>query len=178
MPETHRLFFALWPAEALRKQIAAQTAPAVAQVASRPVPAHHLHVTLVFLGNVPAAYMPTLIELGRTIRFPGCELTFDRFAVWQPAQVLVLKASAMPEPLLQLVDTLQQRLRQAGFGIEDRSYCAHVTLARKVREVVSDMPTANIHWSAPDFVLAESMHGPDGVQYQVLETFSGTSCST
>lgn len=155
-----------------------QTAPIMAQFACRPVPANDLHVTLVFLSNVPAARMPTLIELGHAIRFSGCELTFDHFAVWQPARVLVLTTSTMPEPLLQLVDTLRQCLRQAGFSIEDRPYRAHVTLARKVREAISDTPMANIHWSARDFVLVESMHGLDGVQYRVLEIFSGRQRST
>ena len=47
---TLRLFFALWPDDALRTALAAATAPAIAQVAGQVVPPGNLHVTLAFLG--------------------------------------------------------------------------------------------------------------------------------
>ena len=50
-----RLYFALWPDAALRATIARVAAGPAAVAGGRAVPAADLHVTLAFLGGVPAA---------------------------------------------------------------------------------------------------------------------------
>jgi len=52
-PATRRLFFALWPDEATREQLAHITRKAVRGSGGRPIPVENLHSTLVFLGSVP-----------------------------------------------------------------------------------------------------------------------------
>ena len=66
-----RLFFALWPSDVLRAELAAAAASACAQVKGEPVPPRNLHVTLVFLGSAPGAALAPLIEAGGQEPWPA-----------------------------------------------------------------------------------------------------------
>ena len=170
MPDTRRLFFALWPSTELRDVLAARMA-AMMHMPCRPMAPSNLHVTLAFLGSVATARVAELITLARDIQFNACELVFDHLAIWKQARVLVLTASRMPEPLQQLADVLQLRSNQTGFPMDARTFRPHVTLARDVRIHASDAAIAPIVWPAHDFVLVESVSTESGVQYKVMDTF-------
>lgn len=172
MIPTRRLFFALWPGETLRTQIAVRTAAAIEHTPGRAMMPGNLHVTLAFIGSVSAQRLPVLIELGDRLRLSPCELVFDRLAIWKQARVMVLTASTVPQPLLQLVTELQIQLNAAGFRLDQRRYCPHVTLAREVRAAERSDCTAPVIWPASNFVLVESLSTAAGVQYQVLATFA------
>jgi 2'-5' RNA ligase len=127
-----RLFLALWPDEATRDSLlAAQRAwtwPAGAAV----VPREKLHVTLHFLGAVPAtrfAALQPLLEL----RGEPFTLVADgaRQHVW-PGGIAVMELEA-PPALQRLHAALGQALREQQFAVEERPYRPHVTFARKAR---------------------------------------------
>ena len=170
MPDTRRLFFALWPTAELRDALVARMA-AMTHMPCRPMAPSNLHVTLAFLGSVSNARVADLMALARGIQFTACELAFDRLAVWKQARVLVLTAAQVPEPLQQLVDELQSRLNEAGFSVDARPFRPHVTLARDVKISASDEEILPIVWPARDFVLVESVSTESGVQYKVIATF-------
>ena len=86
-----RLFLALWPAPALREALAARADGWTWTPAARRTPADKLHVTLHFLGDVAPARLPAL-RTGLAVDWTGCELVFDREAVW-PGGIAVLEAS-------------------------------------------------------------------------------------
>jgi RNA 2',3'-cyclic 3'-phosphodiesterase len=171
MPDTRRLFFALWPMPEQRNQLAAHMA-AMVPIPCRPMAPDNLHVTLAFLSSVSAASVSDLLELGSRVNFVGCDITFDRLAIWKQARVLVLTASHLPGELQQLADELQAHLKAARFHTDDRPFRPHVTLARDVRVQASDTATTPFLWTVQNFVLVESISTTQGVRYQVLTTFT------
>jgi 2'-5' RNA ligase len=73
-----RLFFALWPDEALRLHLqeAATTIPT--EAGGRRVPGANLHLTLHFIGNVYFEQMDCLQAAARTVDASAFDLTIDR----------------------------------------------------------------------------------------------------
>src|SRR5262249_17583039 len=71
----------------------------------RPVPAHNLHTTVLFLGSVAESRVPDLVAIGARAaavapRGPGAappQLVFDRVEFWEKARVLVATASGTGE---------------------------------------------------------------------------------
>src|SRR5579883_616458 len=62
---TRRLFFALWPDEAMREAMVQAIREPVRASGGRPVHAGNLHVTLAFLGAVPERRLTELAEAAR-----------------------------------------------------------------------------------------------------------------
>src|SRR5579859_6565187 len=91
---TRRLFFALWPNEALRAAFAHSVHGAAKACGGRPVPADNLHVTLAFLGSVPQRQLSELQSIAGQVAqtFPvewvPLHLRFERLEHWKKAQVL------------------------------------------------------------------------------------------
>lgn len=174
MSDTRRLFFALWPTAGLRSRLAGYAHELVAGRQCRLVPPGNLHVTLAFIGTVPASETATLIRIGRGLALTACELVFDGWAIWRQAGVLVLTASSVPQQLQTLAAALHDQATAAGFKLDSRPYRPHVTLARKVPGPAGAEKSAVIAplaWPVRDFVLVESLSTAAGVQYKVLATF-------
>jgi 2'-5' RNA ligase len=172
---TLRLFFALWPSDAQRKALVAATAAAVAQVECHPVPPGNLHVTLAFLGQVPARSVADLLVAGGQGDYPALDLAFDRLEYWPKPRVLVALASQEPAAGPRLVDRLWRRIEPLGIRRESRPWQAHLTLARKVRRppaaglAMSAMPAQAAAKAAPwRLALVESVTHTQGARYRLL----------
>ena len=166
-----RLFFALWPDDALRSTLA----PRLAELqpggrgAGRPQSPAQWHVTLEFLGPVPAARLSAAEGAAASVRAAPFELVLDTVEHWRRPEVLCLTARIAPAPLVSLVTQLRGALAERGFEPERRAYRAHLTLARKVTHAV-DVPVFQpIHWPALDFALVESVTDRAGSRYTPLE---------
>jgi 2'-5' RNA ligase len=185
---TKRLFFALWPDEALRAAVARATHKAVRASGGRSVPARNLHVTLLFLGSVAADRLPQLEALAARVAganvAPPSELVFDRIEHWEKPRVLV--ATASPSPGVAIAGALAAKLFEAtsrvGFAPDLKSlgfvddvtlgeFRPHVTLARKVAHPVPAADIEPVPWRVTQFALVDSRRGPDGSEYSVLATF-------
>ena len=169
-PESkHRVFFALWPSDVLRGQIARQTQQLARAAGGRPIPAGNLHVTLLFLGAVT---LPTLTEVANAasrLRLSSFEIEFDQATVWPRSNVLVLGASRSPAALRLLVEGLRISALQAEAVLEPEDYRPHITLARNVERLRHSLPESpRIRWSAKEFVLVESKSGSEGSVYTVI----------
>ena len=104
---TQRLFFALWPEEALQRQLAMAAAALLPQTAGRRVRPENLHCTLVFLGNVEAGQRLCVEAAATTLApTPSFTLVFDRFGYFRGPQVAWLGCSYTPPVLLDLVAQL------------------------------------------------------------------------
>jgi len=164
-----RLFTALWPNAATRAAIAQWQRAWDWPHQAAPVPADRLHITLHFLGSVPAE---RLSELKQALRVP-----FEPFAlelvqgkVW-PNGVAVLEPDSVPPPLTRLHTALGRTLAGLALPMETRPYRPHVTLARRAKGAIAPPPGLVAHWQASDgYVLVRSM--PGGAGYEVLERFS------
>lgn len=150
---TRRLFFALWPDEVERAALAA-AAHRLFPLSGRPVAATDLHVTLAFIGAVPAARAERFIAL--TGRLAPVAVTFDAVECWTRSRVLVATARSIPPGLQTIVDELWQRLDRLGVAREPRPFRPHVTLARDVRHWRGASNWLPVTWTTREIQLLES----------------------
>lgn len=165
-----RLFLALWPEDAERRQLAALAASVAGR---RRIRDANLHLTLVFLGATDpdrlAAYQIALADLP----IPSLTLMLDRYGYWPQSRILWLGCNETPPKLVELLADLHQRLRRCGFTPERRAFQAHVTLARHFPgPLPKQAPTSPIHWPVASVALVESLQGESGCYYRVLNSWS------
>ncbi len=173
-----RLFFALWPGEALRAALAARTHPMLAAGEGRAVPAGDFHVTLAFLGQVAEHRLAQALCLGAAVanemgsRTSALAITFDHIEYWPRAQLVCAAAGPQSGGAAgQLAELLRTRLGAAGFAPDLKAFRAHVTLARKVRLPITERPFPPTAWQLSEFALVESRTSASGSLYSVLSTW-------
>jgi len=171
-----RLFFALWPDEALRSALHRETRARVRHCGGKPVPAANLHLTLAFLGNVPDERLDAVRTAAGALGAPRLLLTLDRYGWFDAAQVLWIGCSESPAPLRQLAAELGHLMAEvAGLNTDLRPFHPHVTLARKVRNPPELRPPRPVEWPVSGFALVESVTDPAGAKYEVLENFGASA---
>ncbi len=165
--EFQRLFFALWPDDAVRVRLR-RCATGLPRHGGKPVPADNLHITLAFLGAVDAATRNCLEQRADAIRIPPFQLVFNRSGHWRRPQVLWLGCGDEPPGVLALASALKGVQLDCGLEPEARPFQTHLTVARKVRKARSDLLPEPVVWPVSDFVLVRSDTRPEGAVYQVL----------
>lgn len=164
-----RLFLALWPAPPLQSRIAAHMARWQWPAAARRTPPERLHLTLHFLGDVPAARVPALRQLPQP-PWEGCTLAFDAAMLW-PGGIAVLEARAVPPALARLHEALGTGLRAAGFTLEERRYRPHLTLARRAQGAAPPPSFEPLQWrTGTGYVLVRSL--PAGGGYTPVQSWA------
>jgi 2'-5' RNA ligase len=164
----HRLFFALWPTDALRAALEPGIRALQPDGAGRPQRPDQWHLTLEFLGPVPAARLADARVAADAVHAPCCEILLDAVEFWRRPEVLCLVARETPPALVDLVDQLRRALAGRGFQVESRPFRAHLTLARKVHQPVDTAPFAPLHWPVESFALVESVTDRAGSVYTAL----------
>lgn len=167
----HRLFFALWPADELRSALAPRIRALQPAGVGRPQRPDQWHVTLEFLGPVPASRVGAAREAAVQVRGSPCEVVFDAVEFWRRPEVLTLVARALPPPLDSLVTQLRTALAARGFEPESRPFRAHLTLSRKVVTPVSPVTFEPLRWPVTDFALVESITDRSGSVYTPLASW-------
>ena len=104
-----------------------------------------MHLTLVFLGEVPDVLAARLVEaMAAPIVHPPFEIAIGGIGVFpperarKPPRVLWIGVAHGAEPTIALQQAVVARLAAAGASIEDREFHPHLTLARWRRSVWSD----------------------------------------
>jgi len=179
---TRRVFFALWPDEALRVALAHATRKAVKACGGRPVPAESLHITLVFLGSVPERRIPELTSIARIVAdtVPADavppRLTFDRIEHWKKSHILCATVGEQSTGSLASITALAEKLKgeavSAGFTPDLKPFRAHVTVARKVARSTRSLDMHSVLWDCNGFALVESRTAATGAVYSVIESWS------
>jgi 2'-5' RNA ligase len=166
-----RLFFALWPSDEVRAQIAADAGRMIEDGGAPTVPAINYHITLAFLGFVSASSLPDIVAAMRNVRFLPCEITLDHTGYWPRSRIAWLAPNDYPLVLSALVDDLWNKLAGLGFRTEARQYRPHVSLCRNVSGGLAMRLKVPVVWPVSSFVLAESNPSAEGPVYTVLEHF-------
>lgn len=177
------MFFALWPDEGQRSGLVHATAKAVRACGGRPVPAANLHVTLCFLGSVPAARVAELGAVARRVAASRASaaapvrLEFQRLEHWVRPQLLCALAAAPASSAAtstgeDLARGLGDAASSAGFSPDLKPFRAHVTLARKVVKARFDERIRPLRWEFTAFALIESRTLAAGPAYSVIESYA------
>jgi 2'-5' RNA ligase len=166
MSERQRLFFALWPSEALREALA-PLHKLKRECGGRAVATAKLHITLNFLGSIDGDTRDCLEQAAAEIAVPPFELILDQFGYWRRPRVVWFGCGETPDPLRQLVSELNRAIEGCGLQPERRPYHAHLTLLRKARQAPIEA-APKLRWPLTEFVLVESITNPEGVEYRVL----------
>jgi 2'-5' RNA ligase len=167
---TRRLFFSLWPDDALRAGLN-RAVGAVQAGNGRIVSASTFHLTLVFMGNVPVTKRPEIDAIASAIRIPPFRLCLDRYGYFEGPRVTWLGPSVTPEPLAELYALLFGGLRDAGLTVEERVYRPHVTLVRSSPPPPRQVLDPPLEWQVSEFLLVESRILVQGALYRLLRTW-------
>jgi 2'-5' RNA ligase len=162
-----RLFFALWPDDAVRARLNQAGEDLLGKRVKR-VPAANLHLTLAFAGAVTAPVRQCLQAAAGDIRCPAFELSIEHVGYWSRPRIYWAGPVHTPPPLWSLAGLLQTALGECGLQTETRPYQPHITLARKIQRVPDITRFAPIGWSIRHFSLLESVTGPRAASYQIL----------
>ena len=173
-----RLFFALWPDEHVRDGIDAAAASLRTTHAPRGRWIAHprWHLTLQFLGDVPASIAGDAARAADTVRAEAFDLTLDTAGSFRNRDIpWWLGCTHTPPALRHLHETLGAALRQAGVRHDDRKpLVAHVTVLRDADRVLPPTPIASVPWPVRDFVLVHSVLGGKA-EYRVIGRWALTS---
>jgi 2'-5' RNA ligase len=162
-----RLFFALWPDDDVTRQLREIARQLKLESCSRWVDPKNYHVTLAFVGEVPATKLAVLQQIGRAMCAPRFNFTCDSIEFWQGSQVVVAAVRAAPPGLLDLWGKLNSALE-----LPRETLRAHVTLARKVAQAPVLQAMSPVVWRATNFSLIRSDTGGVESAYTVLDTWS------
>ena len=167
--DSRRLFFALWPSDEFRAQIEATTFPAVRAGGGRPIPPRNFHVTLLFLGEIPAEKFPAIQQAGAGLAGgPAFQLEFDGIESWG-RKVLCLTSSTPPVAALDLAERLRASLRGQLKQLDERPYSPHITVARDLPRGRPMQKIETLLQKVNDYALVESVRDASGSRYTVLE---------
>ena len=168
-----RLFFALWPDEAVRRNCAG-IAKAIARPGEVRVRPDNLHATLTFLGPVDAKTEAALIAAASDISVPSLTLCFDTLCYWSKPRIICLTAQRHEAALDALVFALTDLSRRFGLPVDERPFSPHVTLVRKVRSETS-LAFEPVSLRASGFCLVESCSLPEGTVYKIIKSWENKS---
>lgn len=167
-PHPARLFFAIWPDINTRKLLDQVGRQLHAACGGRRTRRETIHITLVFLGEVPLERIDVLRTLAGQVAACSFELVLTKLDWWKHNRVAWAAPDATPEAMAELVRGLESKLTGQAFKIDTRPYSPHVTLLRKANcheSVTLDVP---IRWQVTDFVLVQSVPDASGAAYEVI----------
>lgn len=163
---SERLFLALWPDSSARAALDS-VSRGLALQGGRIIPAHSLHVTLVFLGGVDAVRRGCIEQAVASVRAEPFEFELTAVEWRRKTGIVWATAPEVPAPLLDLVASLQSALTPCQHSPEPRAHRLHVTLARDVRMAPRRQVIAPIAWRAAELCLVSSTLTPTGSDYTV-----------
>ncbi len=166
-----RLFFALWPDEALRERLHDTANRVPIEGAARRVSRNNLHLTLHFIGNVYFEEMICLQRQARRVRADKFRFDIDCQGSFSKPRVAWLGCRDAPAALGELQAQLGRQLQLCDYQPEARRYHPHVTVARKIEPVTDCGLFGPIPWTVTEFALIEVEQLDNGVQYRVVESY-------
>lgn len=166
--DTARLFFAAWPAPEVQEALGKLAGALQRECGGRSIPARNIHLTLVFLGDLPRERVTPLETLAGSVAAPRFTLHVDRVGYWRHNRIVWAGVDRCPEALQTLVERVQDSVSGAGYRFDRRPYVPHVTLLRDARRAPADGRLSAISWPVTEFALMESVQRERGRAYEPL----------
>lgn len=170
--EPNRLFFALWPDDAVRAAAAAAARRLRVRLppGGRPSPPERYHITLQFLGStVPAHEQAAVVEAAARVRAVPFVLRLDQAGSFRARSIpWWLGCREVPAELGRLHEQLRDSLRRIQVSGDRTRFIPHLTIQRDARQSLPPTPIAPIDWHVEDFVLVRSRLDLNPVAYEVI----------
>jgi 2'-5' RNA ligase len=151
---------------------------------NHPINENNLHITLAFLGAVNICQQIAFTQVCDEIfhstssdHFKGLpsissfDLSMNQLQLFKKPKVLYLGFNTFPDTLVSLAEHLSKKAKLQGLFQEERSYCPHVSIARKVTELTHSL-SLNIALNITSFSLYHSQSTANGIVYLPLNTWS------
>ncbi|HLN48040.1 MAG TPA: RNA 2',3'-cyclic phosphodiesterase [Steroidobacteraceae bacterium] len=167
-----RLFFAVLPPVEVRDGIAAAALRLPLDAKSALVRPDNYHMTLAFVGEVPAAQLAIVRAIGESQHACSFTVRFDAYEYWPEAAVLVAAARDIPSSLARLWERLHAGLAGQQLARKPELLRPHVTIARKVSQAPVLQAMTAFAWKAQTFSLMQSNRNGVEPTYTVLNTWS------
>jgi 2'-5' RNA ligase len=168
-----RLFFALWPDDAVRAQLAHWSRELHAACGGRPTREENLHLTLAFLGGVEEARAAEVERAANEVAPRAISLVLDEPGYWKHNRIAWAGASLVPPGLEALVSELRGALEKSQIRFDVKSFVSHVTLLRDAREPRAMPALEPIEWRLAGFALVQSVSSPGGSRYEIRKSWKG-----
>ena len=163
-----KLFFALWPDEGVRAQLAHWSRELHAVCGGRPTRTENLHLTLAFLGEIEDKRVAEVESAAGEVAPWSGLLVLDRPGFWKNNRIAWAGASAPPPELEKIVRELRAALARSRVAFDPKEFVSHVTLLR-VAHAPPAMPALEpIRWDVDGLALVRSPGGRGG-SYDVLD---------
>jgi len=166
-----RLFFALWPDQGVRAQLAHWARELHAVCGGRPTRVENLHLTLAFLGNVEDTRVAEVERAADAVAPRLVSLMLDEPGYWKRNRIAWAGATVIPPGLEAFVEELRGALSDARIGFDSKGFASHVTLLRDAREPRAMPALDPIEWRLDGFVLVQSVTLPRGSGYEVRKSW-------
>lgn len=163
-----RVFFALWPDNDVRSRLYELAQQQRHRGGGRVMRAETLHLTLLFIGDVPIGQLQELKQAVAAIRASAFSFDLKWFAGWRHNAIGYAAPSEIPEDMLQLSTQLCECVAQAGFSFDRKTFKPHVTLLRKMAHVPDAQPISVQEWTVREFVLVQSVLNAQGAGYEII----------
>ena len=170
-PQTRRVFFALWPDEDTRRDLARWSDAFHRLCGGRRMRTENLHLTLAFIGAIEAGRIGEVSRVARRVAPRLCVAGFDEPGYWRHNRIAWLGASQVPVALADMVDELRASLAAAEVRFDAKPFVPHVTLVRNARAPRSLPALDPVRWKTDGFVLLSSERDDEGPVYRVVEAY-------
>lgn len=168
-----RLFFALWPDDAVRAELAGWSRELHVACGGRPTRSENLHLTVAFLGKVDDACVAEVERTASEVSPKAVSLVLDQPGYWKQNRIAWAGASLVPPELAALVSDLRGALAKSRIGFDAKPFVSHVTLLRDAREPRAIPELAPIEWRLEGFALVQSVSLPQGSRYEIRKSWKG-----
>ena len=168
-----RLFFALWPDDGVRTQLAHWSRELHAVCGGRSMRPENLHLTLAFLGNVEDARVAQVERAADAVAPQSVSLVLDQPGYWKHNRIAWAGASAVPRELEAMVAELRDALTRSGIAFDAKEFVSHVTLLRDARGPNALPALVPIRWNLQGFALVRSVTLPRGSRYEIRKSWKG-----
>jgi 2'-5' RNA ligase len=167
---TVRVFFAIWPDDKAQKQLsdAVKRLQLEPLCGGRKTKAKNIHLTLVFVGEVPTGKLEALCRIADGISASGVrafDLVVEKISYWKHNNIVFAAIATIPPELMDLVTALQEALSTAGFSLEQRTYKPHITLMRNASCQTLPELAEPIAWRVREWMLVKSEQTSGGSNY-------------
>lgn len=168
LPQSIRVFFAVFPDKTVQAQLAQEADALKTICGGRAVKPQHLHLTLLFIGDINTERIETLKQAMNNVSINRFELQLSKLRYWKHNHIVFIDAEKYPSELFLLVTALKRALMDTGFTFDRREYKPHITLIRKATHSIGPnltQLTQSIHWHVDHWSLIQSKFIPSGVNY-------------